>query len=222
MRWRGAGADEFVQLSRHPQKLLGPLLEPTLSGLSPAERLAVEYAALLPADALALPWLRALLGQAFPEMVNEPKPGHPVPWERLKRRLLGLRLLTGTDEPNLVRMHRIVQDVVQAHPEDTRAAKQKALAKHANARGGLLWDGWVKRRNRWEIEPLRAYAVLLMEKGELAGASLANWVHGPLTDLGNLAEARTLMQRAHTISLAKLGNNHPSTRMRAEWSPAAG
>ena len=74
-----AGADELVQLSRHPEKTLGRLLEPTLAGLAPAELLALECASLLPPDTVPLPWLRELAAEQFAELGAAPAPGHPDP-----------------------------------------------------------------------------------------------------------------------------------------------
>ncbi len=110
----GAGRDDLVTLSRHEQKLIGPLLAPTLDALSPAETCVLQYAALLPPDHVPLPWLRELAGREHPELAYEPAPGHPDPGQRLVRRLSGLRLLVRGDEPRLARMHRLVQEVVVA------------------------------------------------------------------------------------------------------------
>ena len=180
----GAGSDELVHLSRHPETLIGPLLKPTLDQLTPPERCALEYAALLPADAIGLPWLKQLVGQAFPE-----------------RRLIGLRLFTPTDEPRIARVHRVVQDVVRSGmPEETTTQWREKLNVYLQDRGHFLFDdGWIPRGNRWEIEPLRTCALFLMDRNETAGATVANSVQGPLGKLGNFTEARELLRRAIAI-----------------------
>lgn len=57
--------DEGVRLG---EKRVGATLAPTLDRLAEAERLAVHCAAMLPADHIALPWVRALVTERFPEI----------------------------------------------------------------------------------------------------------------------------------------------------------
>ena len=81
----GAGEDRLVagQLSEHRETLIGALLEPTLSGLDDAELLALEYAAFLAPDSVALPWLRALVLEDYPEHFQQAV-GHADPWRELR------------------------------------------------------------------------------------------------------------------------------------------
>ncbi len=56
-----AGSDD-VELRRHNhQRRLSAVLGPVLDELRPAERRAMEYAALLPPDLVPLPWLHTLV-----------------------------------------------------------------------------------------------------------------------------------------------------------------
>src|SRR5437016_10288777 len=71
----GAAREEAVELSQHRQQVLSELLGPTLDKLSPEEHLAAQYAALLPPDAVPLPWLKTLVGQQFLDLMAEPKLG---------------------------------------------------------------------------------------------------------------------------------------------------
>jgi hypothetical protein len=101
------------------------------------------YAALLPPDAVPLPWLKALVGQQFPEIMDEPKLGYPDPWKQVERRLVGLRLLSPTDEPRVARMHRLVQDVVLQRLSTDEASERRAVLETlASARCTALQDGW--------------------------------------------------------------------------------
>ena len=68
---------------RHGEKSLTGTLAPTLERLGEPERLALAYAALLPADHVPLPWLRALTAAQFPELGRDAEPGHPDPWQSL-------------------------------------------------------------------------------------------------------------------------------------------
>lgn len=53
---------------RHGEKRVGATLAPTLDRLAEAKRPAVHCAAMLPADHIALPWVRALVTERFPEI----------------------------------------------------------------------------------------------------------------------------------------------------------
>lgn len=66
------GEDRNVELRRHNhERRLKAVLGPTLASLSPPARRALEYAALLHPDYVALPWLKELTGRDFPE-INQP------------------------------------------------------------------------------------------------------------------------------------------------------
>ena len=81
----------------HGEKRLSATLQPTLERLGAAEKLALEFAALLPPDQVPLPWLRALVAKTFPEMGRDAEPGYPDPWKNVVRRLFSLRLIQATD-----------------------------------------------------------------------------------------------------------------------------
>ena len=203
--------DDRGEPALHPQTLIEPLLVPTLDGLSPAETLTVEYAAVLPPDHVVVPWLRTLIGPRFPEMTQDEPPGDGGPWQRLGTRLVGLRLFTRSDDPRVARMHRLVQDVARARMGDEAAAARRAeVQAHAGQRARFLEDGWADRDNRWEIEPLLAYAVLRMAASDPAGASLANLVQKPMEELGRFVECRDLLRRAIALQESELGAEHPA------------
>jgi tetratricopeptide (TPR) repeat protein len=194
----GIAGEDRVELSRHPVKLLTVLLEPTLARLTPPEWLALQYAALLPQGQIAMSWVRVLVSQAYPEVGTMPDPGHPDPWERLLRRLYGLRLLLPGDSDKVARMHRLVQDVVAARLEPVAVNERwVALIAHVFSRALFLWDGWVDRASRWEIEPVRDFAMRLLDTHALEiGVVLAIRVERPLDRLGRFNESRALLKRA--------------------------
>ena len=103
----------------HGEKRLGATLRPTLERLGAAEKLALEFAAMLPPDQVPLPWLRALVAKTFPEMERDAEPGHPDPWKNVQRRLCSLRLIQATNvfgengQPRVVRVHRLVQQLTE-------------------------------------------------------------------------------------------------------------
>lgn len=98
----------------HGEKRLTATLQPTLERLSESESVALSYAALLPADQVALPWIRTLAAEQFPELGQDAEPGHPDPWRNVARRLFSLRLwhamgvIDGDGHPLVAGMHRLL------------------------------------------------------------------------------------------------------------------
>jgi tetratricopeptide (TPR) repeat protein len=175
---------------RHRERLLDRTLEPTFVTLSPEAIHLLRLASLLPADAIALPWLQAVGAQgvhAFRSAVDL---------------LEGLRLFQVTEltesagEKLLARMHRLVQEVAKKRWSDGLAGRERALLDHVRARARFLWNGWVQHENRWEIVPLTACADYWLERAGDDGPSLATTVGGPLRELGNLAASERLSRRA--------------------------
>ena len=76
---RQMAESDDVELRRHNhQRRLSAVLGPVLAGLRPAERRAMEYAALLPPDQVPLPWLRTLVAAEFPETGSPAGPATPT------------------------------------------------------------------------------------------------------------------------------------------------
>ncbi len=226
---------ERVRLS---EKSLIATLLPTLERLGEPERLALDCAALLPADHVPLPWLRAVTATRFPDLGHDAEPGHPDPWQSVVRRLFSLRLLQPTgvcdDQRNalVVRMHRLVRGCVTGENQpkgsilgrcvsavmglfgDARridaAALEKGVLTHIKARAGSLWDSSVGHDRRWELGPLAACAWLWLERESADGADLANQAAGPLEELGKFAEAEPLYRRALLIDERCHGPKHPT------------
>jgi hypothetical protein len=96
----------------HQQKQLGMILDTTLGQLDDAARTALDAAAWLPPDTVAWPWLRELTLELHPHL-SQFEPDEPDPWLEVRRRLEGLRLLIGGDQPQLARIHRLVSAHLQ-------------------------------------------------------------------------------------------------------------
>jgi hypothetical protein len=75
--------------------------------------MALIFAALLPADHVALPWVRLLAAQAFPDLGKHGSHNPSDPWQYLLQRLSGLRLLQPGEQPHEARMHQLVQKIVR-------------------------------------------------------------------------------------------------------------
>ncbi len=195
------GRDEGVELSRHRQKLIGELLQPTLDGLTIVERWAVQWASLLPPDHVVLPWLPALIRTVFPDALGEASAGYPDPWLRAERRLIGLRLLAPGYDRRIARMHRLLQDVVRTRMQkDAVPTARSAMAALGLARSRWLERAWLDRTTRWEIDPLLSLAQNLLNSDVGAeGVRLAKSLWKPLRSLGRFNEVRSLLQRAITV-----------------------
>jgi tetratricopeptide (TPR) repeat protein len=186
-------------------------LRPMLERLGEAERMTLSFAALLPVDHVALPWVRVLVAQAYPELGEDALHGTRDPWQHLLQRLFSLRLLQATAGHNEARMHRLIQEMLKLDAGTvTMAVRERALVAHVMARAKFLWDGWVRHEHRWELVPLVAFAWQWLERGAAEGAYLANQAFGPLRNLGNYAEAEPLLRRALAVDERSLGPNHPN------------
>jgi len=195
-------ARETTEGLRHDEKSLTITLQPTLESLSEAEKQALTYAALLPADQIALPWIRALVAEKFTELGQDAEPGHPDPWQHLLRRLFGLRLWQPTEakdaegEVLVARMHRLLQELMKNSAGEFADTSEQALLAHIKERAAFLWDGWVQHEHRWELAPLTACAREWLDREGDTGPWLATQVGWSLQKLGNFSEAERLLTRS--------------------------
>jgi hypothetical protein len=109
---------------------LSAVLMPVLMGLNPAARRALEYAALLPPDYVPMPWLKTLVTHDFPELAQPSRSADP--WTELCERLMRLALFSRaegeTTDSRIVRVHRLVQELVAAaEDKQKRREKQKRI-----------------------------------------------------------------------------------------------
>ena len=141
----------------HGEKRLSATLQPTLERLGAAEKLALEFAALLPPDQVPLPWLRALVAKTFPEMERDAEPGYPDPWKNVLRGLLSLRLLTLGGHPKILRIHRMVAaHITLGIKLESKAGLRDELLRHAEAAATELDASWVHdRESLWQLGPLQ-------------------------------------------------------------------
>src|SRR6185369_4915834 len=211
-----SGTNEGV---RHGEIRLTATLQPTLERLTEEERLALSYAALLPADQIALPWIRSLVAAQYAEFGNDTDPGYPDIWQRLLRRLFSLRLWQATGvvdregQPLIARMHRLLQELMRNAAGEQLDAIKAAVIEHVKSRATFIWDGWVQHEHRWEIRPLAACARQWMEDDD-AGTYLASQASGPLFHLGDYAEAEALIRQASAIDEGRFGPDDPVVAIR--------
>jgi tetratricopeptide (TPR) repeat protein len=199
----------------HGEKSLSATLKPTLERLSDAEKMALEFAALLPPDQVALPWLRALVMMVIPEVGRDAEPGYPDPWKSLLRSLFSQRLLQATDavdedgQPRVVRVHRLVQQLVLRNcPDAERSAHKRAVNALITERDAALeaTTEWV--RARWELEPFTALANLWDEWNRPEAAWLLNQAGKRWHNLAEWGRCEPLARRALAIDERSYGADH--------------
>ncbi|MBL9154336.1 MAG: TIR domain-containing protein [Verrucomicrobiales bacterium] len=201
----------------------------------PAAAAVLHFAAHFPAEAVPLPWLRILAGQAHPALLDDPEavPGLPDAWDRVLLRLgESLALLTPADaaQPEIGRLHRLAAACLRFHAQEEGgdaprlAAVEQfiefrcTLAEH-NPQGGLLaWERTVLLADL----PLRMgqknCSAEMAQNGLLLGQILASYAdlatarrlteqaHGVLTRLAASDPANAAWQRDLSVSLEKLGD----------------
>ena len=204
--------DQDVELRRHNhERRLAAVLKPTLDGLEPPELRTLQYAALLPPDHVPLPWLRELATADFPELAEPGQWGDP--WEELCERLLRVALFTRVEEETtsrrLVRVHRLVQDLVRGElPEPELTARQEAVNDLVDRRDAALKTTSEWQDAQWEIEPLDALANLWADNEHAKAAWLLNEVGQRRNHLAQWSAAEPLMRRSLTIAEESYGAEH--------------
>ncbi len=197
-----AAASQSSEGVLHGEKRLSATLQPTLERLGAAEKLALEFAALLPPDQVALPWLRSLVAKTFPETERDAEPGYPDPWKNVVRRLISLRLLQATDvvdadrQPRVVRVHRLVQELVRAKSEEEVKQRHGALVAHAFERSEEIEKHWYEPDCQWEIAPLLAFLDQLLDSKDSEAPRLVKWVFQWLGYFGTAMSPEPLLRRA--------------------------
>jgi tetratricopeptide (TPR) repeat protein len=201
-------ADPAVAV-RHREKLLERTLAVTFETLSAEQVVVLTLAALLPAEQIALPWLRYVGSEIFTILKPTSKPGGDDTWQHLVDSLLSLRLLQTGSDVHVVRMHRLVQELTIKGAIEAVPIVEPAFLEHIKSRADFLVEAWVHHEHRWELEPLAACAWQFMERGSRDGPYLANQAFHPLYSLGRLGEAEALIRRVIEIDEKRLGENHP-------------
>jgi tetratricopeptide (TPR) repeat protein len=210
--------DTDVELRRHNhEKRLQAVLGPTLAGLKPEERRTLEYAAFLPPDRVALPWLRELVVADFPALTTAGRWGDP--WQELCVRLERLGLFTPVEETNLacrqVRLHRLVRELLRRElSADESAQRQDNLDALVKARDAELGKTTQWQEAVWELEPFDALARLWDETGHPRAAWLLNQVGYCWHHLAEYARAEPLMCRALVIDEHAFGPDHSKVAIR--------
>jgi tetratricopeptide (TPR) repeat protein len=214
------GAADATVAVRHRERLLGNTLAYTFQTLTPEAAHLLVIGSLLPADAVALPWLRAVGANQFRAFSDEADAASPV-FQETTDLLLGLRLFmhaATTDAagpPLIVRMHRLVQELVAKQdpylPGAPSAAElESQLVAHSKARVAFMQEGWLEPGNRWELDPLRAWSEKLLAQGHREAGWLAIAVALRLHSLARYGPAEALIRQGLARWEESLGQNHPN------------
>jgi tetratricopeptide (TPR) repeat protein len=183
-------------------KLISATLAPTLDILSPAETLIISYASLLPPDSIPVSWLRAIVINEFPELETHTEAGLDDPWLTIINHLLSLRLLQIVDldvdglTPQIVRMHRLVQSLVEDRIKESKEKLITSLTKFVSTRADYFNDGWVNKETRWEINPIKICCLFWIRKKINSSPIIANQIQWALINLGYYSEVKELLTRA--------------------------
>lgn len=190
------------------QSLLARSFLPLLNSLSVGERCALRFAALLPPDYIPLPWLCSLVAHEYPEIIGE-----MLWWQRL----IDCRLLVETSDrdeaglPRVVRMHRLVQELILTRADFDPEQLATVLLSHAETRCVFLSEGWLQTKNRWELGPLKEFAFTLLASDESNAAWVATHVGKCLAKLGEYSTAEALFRQALEKLERILEQDHPET-----------
>ncbi len=222
-----AAGDADTELVRHNhQKRLEAVLLPTLQSLTPAGRRAMEYAALLPADLVALPWLKELVCADYPEVAQPAQSIRESVWDALLRQLWSLALLvrrrdedardddaspeTTASDGRVVRVHRLVQELVRTDCGQANLAnRQLAVSQFIIQRAEALKKETHWQEARWEVEPLHGVAELWADTGHERASWLCNSVGNRWYSLAEWSLAEPLLMRALAINEKSYGSEHP-------------
>ena len=194
-----AGNDDKVKnLIQHPETLIGPLFERSVSRLTPLALRTLEYAAFLPPDLVPLAWLQELVTQdtALTAALT-PKPFRPPPWEETLRTLDGMQYLIGKP---YARMHRVVQEVVrQRMSEDERTRREQAVLVFVDHHTVTIHDGQGSYADVDEITAAEQFVRARPSQAERLVGRTAMWLVPTLQNLGRLRNAINLARQASGI-----------------------
>ncbi len=202
--------DQDAKLRRHnDERRLDAVLRPTLESLQPDERLALEYAALLPPDSIAWEWLEILVGDQCPEVAAATQPGHEDRWAEIRRRLVALSLLSESRPPGeIARMHRTLQAVTLRECAQDPGVIRRHIIEHALRRCASLQKHWAEEDVRWELDPLTAWAYLLVAQDPAAGGLLESKLGRFLYEVARYAEAEPLLEHCLVLAEQRYGHDH--------------
>ena len=200
--------DKTQNLRRHQAECISKVLESTISALSSNARKALNFAAHMSPDAVALGWIPEFLD--LDEVEG---------WEVIDE-LTGYCLLTPLEsEPNLARIHRLVAETVK---QDISEETQKEIVSKIRKKCNELLENdktfWYSSKNSWNITPVSEFCMILAKKWteEISEEEIdwnltwmLNTIGNILNLLGKMINARDMFDQLFEIAV-KRRHNFPS------------
>jgi tetratricopeptide (TPR) repeat protein len=180
----------------YEQKVLTLLLRPLLAGLNEESLSALDHMAQLPPDNVPLPWVEHLMKIEFTDRFPTPFYRSELSaWQLLVEQLKKLSLINATSSNQIVRMHRLLQEVILNIPE--RAASLITVTERLKpyiqqVTKGLKANPYAKEL-KWQVPVLAA----ICEKDRTPGVANARFSH----DLGVIEKQLGEFKRAETFFL---------------------
>ncbi len=194
--------DKSFELRRHNhERRLTSVLGPILDSLKPAERLALEFAAILPGDQVPLPWLKQLVTLDFPGLAQEGKLKNP--WDEVWQSLEKLSLFSRTDDNTfdikLLRIHQLVKELVNRRiNDDVRDTRMMNVLTLVNERLGVLIAMPKFDHDRWELKAFNTLSLNLLESEHIGGIELQKYLGNRWCLLNEWIDAEKCLRRALT------------------------
>jgi Tfp pilus assembly protein PilF len=208
-----AAGDQKVTV-RHRVRSLEETLAFTLQTLTPEARHVLDYASFLPANQVAVPWLKLLGAAEFPSFDAEAENVQNLFRQTLEL-LLGLRLFQSTDvvdadgRPLVVRIHPLVQDLLRnRQPTEDVNTRQQAVDELVKARAAVFETTTQWQDARWELEPFGGLAQLWADTNHPRATWLLIQAGRHWYDLAEWTQAEPLMRRALAIDEDSPGSDH--------------
>ncbi len=204
---KNEGIEKIGSITKKPlshTKLISATLKPTLKLLPENEILILKYSSLLSPDSIPLSWLKSLTEKVYPEFKVKNILGKDNPWISSINHLISLRLLKVVQmdnngrSPSIVSIHKLIQEEIVTHIKD-REKKLREVIIHIKKRSFFLYENWLKKEVRWEINPIQLLAFFWMNNKIIESHEIAVKIAEPLKQLGKLTEAKELLEKAITI-----------------------
>ena len=219
----GRTAGTVEALIRHRERQVAVIVEQTLDGLDAVEVDVLHLASHFGPDHVVLDWLHQAAAKRHPSLAETPV-GRESPWDAVVARLTGRRLLTESDSPGILRLHRMVREHLRQMVGSERLGGDRELMLEQAYEIALAMDdyhtGWFARPEAWL--PLQGALEALVEqllndqRPDLpAIVALGLLIDMELT-VGVLSKAEPLLHRQRSLTTAATKANPDSAIARRE------
>ncbi|NBC02650.1 MAG: tetratricopeptide repeat protein [Bacteroidetes bacterium] len=227
--------EEVSSATAHPESMISRLWKTVLDSMEPEELVALQYAALLPPDHVVLPWVEELskkqrngkglkkiilrIKQLFKKSNNTEKTyENRISWNRISRRMQGLGIWSATEDRRIVRMHRLLQAIINDRFNNgiNTQPKKRNLLKYMDAVATDLTEAWHRKDQRWKIDPLFEYAKLFLDDPlRVYPITALNIFHNawrPVSKLGRHTDAKIFYREVVSVAerVYKYNSSHPN------------